>query len=63
MRVFLRKRTAYIGMLRGYVKSIGNYSWGKRFDLVSPSICNCLEGAGDFYKQPGVAYEVIRKPG
>jgi hypothetical protein len=25
-----------------------NDSWGKRFGLVSPSIRNCLQGAGNF---------------
>ncbi len=29
---------------------------GKRLDLIHLSICNCLQGAGDFRKQTGVAY-------
>ncbi len=32
------------------------YSWGKQRCLIYLSICNCLQGAGDFRKQIGEAY-------
>jgi|GEM_PF-2527696 len=33
-----------------------NYLQGKRRNVTTPGICNCLQGAGDFRDQTGEAY-------
>jgi hypothetical protein len=46
----------YEGLFSRKAKKLRNYLWGKRRNVTTPGICNCLQGAGDSRDQTGEAY-------
>ena len=68
--VLTRKNQFFSSVRQGWLYRIrkwiiilnGNYSRGKLLICTNHRNCNWLQGAGDFRKQAGVAYVVIREP-